>query len=290
MNSIAGLFGRVRSPQGLCVDCDDYEAGSMHFTATWQKWLVTQVEQRMPRVGRLVTVNTQFMHQKLIDWGVSEDKILYLPNGVDSERFSQTDAAKIDELRQSFGLTGRHVVAYIGSMSLPSHPVDLLLNAFSLILNWYPESKLLLVGGGGDYPAIVEMAAQMGLGSSVVFTGRVAPQDVPLLYQLADVTVDPVYDNDAARGRSPLKLFESWASSVPFVTSRVGDRTSLLGTSLAGMLTDDCTAEAYAKSIMDVLSSAKLAEALCTRGLIEVKQYTWEHLAARLERAYKNLL
>jgi glycosyltransferase involved in cell wall biosynthesis len=290
MNSIAGVVGRMRSPLGLCVDCDDYEAGSMHFTATWQKWLVTQFEQRMPRVGRLVTVNTQFMHQKLIDWGVSEDKILYLPNGVDSERFSQTDAAKIDELRQAFGLTGRRVVAYIGSMSLPSHAVDLLLNAFSLILNSYPESKLLLVGGGGDYPAIVEMAAQMGLGSSVVFTGRVAPQEVPSLYQLADVTVDPVYDNDAARGRSPLKLFESWASSVPFVTSRVGDRTSFLETSLAGMLTVDCTAEAYAKSIMDVLSSAQLAETLRTRGLIEVQQYTWEHLAAKLEQAYKNLL
>ena len=41
---------------------------------------------------------------------------------------------------------------------------------------------------------------------------------------------------------------------------------------------------------MDVLSSAQLAEALCTRGLIEVQQYTWEHLAARLEQAYKNLL
>ncbi|OGO65532.1 MAG: hypothetical protein A2030_01155 [Chloroflexi bacterium RBG_19FT_COMBO_50_10] len=56
------------------------------------------------------------------------------------------------------------------------------------------------------------------------------------------------------------------------------------------MLTDDCTAEAYAKSIMDVLSSAQLAETLRTRGLIEVQQYTWEHLAARLEQAYKNLL
>ena len=290
MNSVAGMLGGIRSGRGFCVDCDDFEAGSMHFSAGWQRWLISQFEQRVPRAGRLVTVNTDFMRQMLLSWGVAEDKMLYLPNGVDSERFMEPDPLKVEALRQSLGLAGKRVVAYLGSMSLPSHPVDLLLKAFVLVLRQMPEARLLLVGGGGDYPAIVEMAAQMGLGEAVIFTGRVAPQDVPAYYRLAEVAVDPVYDNEAARGRSPLKLFESWASGVPFVTSRVGDRTALLEASQTGILTEACTADAYAKEILEVLNSPALAEMLRSHGLTEVRQYTWENLAGRLEQAYQRLL
>jgi glycosyltransferase involved in cell wall biosynthesis len=290
MNSVAGLLGKLRRPQGLCVDCDDYEAGSMTFSSGWQKWLVTQFERRVPKMGQIVTVNTQFMRQKLVDWGVQKEKIVYLPNGVDRGRLSSYDPEKVAELRRSLGLEGKQVIAYLGSLSLPSHPVDLLLRAFSQINGQSNQIKLLIVGGGSDYPTLIGMAKNMGLENSVIFTGHVAPQEVPTYYRLADVTVDPVYDNDAARGRSPLKLFESWASGVPFVTSRVGDRTTILEASRAGKLTDDSTPEAYARAILDVLSQASLADELHQNGLSEVENYTWDRLAARLDQAYLGLL
>jgi glycosyltransferase involved in cell wall biosynthesis len=241
-------------------------------------------------MGQMVTVNTRFMRQKLVDWGVQEEKIVYLPNGVDRERLSWSDPDKVAELKRSLGLEGKQVIAYLGSLSLPSHPVDLLLRAFSLIINQSNQVKLLIVGGGSDYPILIEMVKNMGLENSVIFTGRVTPQEVPAYYQLADVTVDPVYDNDAARGRSPLKLFESWASGVPFVTSRVGDRTTILEASRAGKLTEDSTPEAYARAIADVLTRASLADELRRNGLNEVQNYTWDRLAVRLEHAYSALL
>lgn len=286
MNSVAGLFSRLSSSGSLCVDCDDYEAGSMHFSSDWQRKLVAFFERTVPKIGRLVTVNTHFMRQKLLDWGIESEKIVYLPNGVERERIGWNDPDRVNALRQTYGLSGRRVIAYIGSLSLASHAVDLLLKAFAQLRNETPGAALLIVGGGGDYPAIVEMAAQMGLGDSVVFTGRVAPEDVGAHYQLAEVTVDPVYDNDAARGRSPLKLFESWAGAIPFVTSRVGDRTSILESSRAGVLASDSTPEAYAQAILQVLSSKSYAEQLRRNGLIEVQQYTWDHLVDRLEQAY----
>lgn len=290
MNSIAGILGRLRSSVSLCVDCDDYEAGSMYFAAGWQKFIISGFERHVPKASKLVTVNTHFMHDTLLDWGVTKNKIVYLPNGVDIERYKHIDQIKVNEMRQSLGLAGKRVVAYLGSMSLPSHPVDLLLDAFTLILPHQSDTRLILVGGGGDYPALVEMVEKMGLSSSVVFTGRVSPRDVPLYYQLADVTVDPVYDNDASRGRSPLKLFESWASGVPFITSRVGDRITLLESSQSGILTDDCTTESYARAIISVLTTPQLADELRKNGEIEVQKYTWERLSGHLEEAYLQIL
>jgi glycosyltransferase involved in cell wall biosynthesis len=290
MNSIAGLLGSLHKGQSLCVDCDDYEAGSMQFSAAWQKWLVATFERCVPRLSRLVSVNTHYVYQKLLDWGVPEDRIVYLPNGVAREHISWGDEGKVEDLRTKFGLTGNPVVAYLGSLSLSSHPVDLLLKAFMQIKNELPDAKLLIVGGGEDFPILVKMAAQMGLGDSVIFTGRVAPQEVPAYYRLAHVSVDPVHDNEAARGRSPLKMFESWAAGVPFVTSRVGDRTYFLEASGAGKLAADSTPEAYARAIAEVLANPHLAEKLRENGLNEVQHFTWDHLTDRLEQAYIELL
>ena len=290
MNSVAGLLGSFRPATHLCVDCDDYEAGSMHFTGAWQRALITYFEKRVPKLARLVSVNTQFMRQKLCDWGIPPHKIIYLPNGVDRERFQPQNAERLELLRRELGLEGKQVVAYIGSLSLPSHPLELLLHAFTKVHEERPDTILLIVGGGADYQTLVEMAAKAGLGSSVVFTGRVAPQDVVLYYHLADVSVDPVYADDAARGRSPLKLFESWATGVPFITSRVGDRIDLLETSQAGVLTSASTPEAYAQAILSVLASVSLRQNLRARGLMEVQNFTWEHLVIELEQAYLRVL
>lgn len=287
MNSVAGVMAKLLSKCVLCVDCDDYEAGSMQFSSRWQRWLVRLFEHQIPKISKLVTVNTHFMREKLLDWGVEKNNVVYLPNGVDMDRFSQVDPDKVEQLRQSMGLEGGNVVAYIGSMSLPSHPVDLLLKAFLVVRLKNPATKLLLVGGGGGYPDLIEMANRMGLSNSVVFAGRVGPNEVPAYYNLADVTVDPVYDNEAARGRSPLKLFESWACGVPFVTSRVGDRTMLIETSGAGLLAENSTPEAYATAISEVLSSKTVAQTLRERGLNAVQQYKWDHLAKQLEQAYQ---
>ncbi len=63
----------------------------------------------------------------------------------------------------------------------------------------------------------------------VIFTGRVKPDEMNVYYRLADVSVDPVNDTLADRGRCPLKIFESWQMGVPVVTSDVGDRKILAG-------------------------------------------------------------
>ena len=130
----------------------------------------------------------------------------------------------------------KQVVLYSGSLSLSSHAIDLLLEAFVLVNQKFPDTALLLVGGGEDYLLLKEKAKQLGIEQATIFIGRVQSSEVPKYFALATVSVDPVYDNDAARGRSPLKLFESWACGVPFVTAPVGDRQYILGEPPAGIL------------------------------------------------------
>jgi glycosyltransferase involved in cell wall biosynthesis len=273
MNSIAGLLTRFLQNRTLYLDCDDYEAGSGNFQNKWQQKGVTFFEKQVPKRVTLVTTNTMFMKENLIQWGVLPERIVYLPNGVDRERFSPPAPAEVEILRKKLGLEKKKVIAYIGTLSLVSHPVDLLIEAFRIVKQTVPESALLLVGGGEDIEKLKRQASEIGIS--------------PQYYALADVSVDPVYDNPAARGRSPLKLFESWACGVPFVTADVGDRCSLLGDPPAGRLSKPGDPHHMANIIYQVLSNTVLAEELRSGGRSRIASYYWDRMAIELAAIYE---
>ena len=227
MNGFAGKWVAKKTHAKLIVDCDDYEKESNHYANALQRALVGFFETYFPRKAWKVTTNTFFMRDKLIEVGVRPEKIIYLSNGVDRDRFSNVDPNEVERLRQELDLSGKKVVLYIGSLNLSNHPVDMLLKAFVLVKEKIPESTLLIVGGGKDLDKLKNLAQDLQIAQFVIFTGRVQSELAPLYYSVADVSVDPADDSPASSGRAPLKIFESWAMGVPVVTSDVGDRKML---------------------------------------------------------------
>lgn len=283
MNGIAGIIARIMKRSPLIVDCDDYETGSSNFRQAWQREVVSFFERQIPRHSDAVLSNTYFMQDNLISWGVSPKKIHYIPNGVDAGRFRQPESGEILELRSKLGLEGYKIVSFIGSLSLVNHPVDILFDAFRLIKDEYDHIKLLIVGGGEDFQTLKQLAAEYQMDSEVIFTGRVPKEQVVLYYHVSDVTVDPVYDNDAERGRSPLKLFESWYCGTPFITGDVGDRRYLLENSQAGVLVKPGDAGALADALRSVLNHADFTNDTGTIIEDRVKGFQWSQLALKLQ-------
>jgi len=287
MNSLAGLIAKYLRGRQVYLDCDDSETDTGHFSSRWQKLGVEFFEQKMPFWVDFITTHTYFNRDRIVGNGVSPERVFYLSNGVDRTRFIHPASETLQELRNQLGLKGKKVVLFLGSLSRPSHPVDLLLEAFKQVSQIEPLARLLLVGGGEDYDYLVTQVQQMGLSDVVLLPGRVSPDQVALYYHLADVSVDPVRDDDAARGRSPLKLFESWACGVPFVSADVGDRRMLLGSPPAGLLAQPGNAESLAKVIHQILSDPGMAETFRQRGLERVKSYYWDQLARELNTIYQ---
>jgi len=278
MNSIAGLIGRSFHGSRIILDCDDYEAASNYFSSTWQQWIIKKFENTMPKLVDHITTNTYFNKERMMGLGVPAEKIDYVPNGIDKERFTNLDPLIEAQIRQSLNLEGKKVIAYIGSLSLANHPVDLLIHAFKLINEIEDETNLLIVGGGKDIDVLKALVKNHGIEKSVKFVGRVSSDLVPYYYKLAHVTVDPVYDNDSARGRCPLKMFESWAMSKPYVTSNVGDRCSLVGNDLMKLLSKPGDHESLAQKIILLLNDSELANDTIHAGNRKVVNYYWDYL------------
>ncbi len=282
MNSMAALMSNMILKSRLVLDIDDYEEASGRFSSPAQQRVVSWFERKMPSLVELVTTNTRFSQGRLISSGIPNDRIVYIPNGVDKSRFEHIAKSKTNPLIQSLGLRGKKIVAYIGSLSRPSHAVDLLLPALGIILESDPSVHLLLVGGGEAIPDLRAEANRMGINKHVLFTGWVSPEDIPEYYAIADVCIDPVMDDDAARGRSPLKLFESWASGTPFVTGDVGDRRELMGTPAASVLVEPGNSESLAQGVMQILTDTDTAKKFRNLGLLRADDYNWVHITEKL--------
>jgi glycosyltransferase involved in cell wall biosynthesis len=286
MNGIAGWIAHKLHVSQLWLDCDDYEAASGRFDRPYQQKVIAWFEKNLPRLAGRVTTNTRFMQDKLVSWGVSPQKITYLPNGIDPARFVAPSPHELEAMRSDLCLDDCQVVLYLGSLSFPSHPLPLLIEAFQRVVSQRPQARLVIVGGGEDYAALQKMVEERDLLPFVRLCGRVPADQVTCYYHLADVSVEPVYDDDAARGRCPLKLFESWVCGVPFVSADVGDRRELLGDPPAGLLARPGDPVSLADQILMLLTSTDFADEIRNRAMTRVKTYYWYRLATTLNQAY----
>ncbi len=231
INGIAAIWIRFVTGIPFDLDCDDYELGSNHFGtgigATSLRRVIGLFERLLPKLARKVTVNTQFMADKCVDWGVLPSAIQIVPNAVWDVPRRDWLKARRTELRSSLSIGNAYLIVYIGAMSTVAHSVDMLLKALKLVIQKFPDVQLYMVGTGPELPELKLLACQLGVADSVVWIGQVARERRWDYFAIADCTVDPVRDTPGARARSPLKIYESVAAGVPVVTANVGDRSRI---------------------------------------------------------------
>ena len=284
INGLAALMAHYLRRKPIFLDSDDYEAEFNHYSAPWQKRVVGTFEQFLPRVAQAVTTHTRFNVERNISYGVPADRVIYVPNGMDRERFAGITERAAQSLRAELGLGERKVIVYVGNLSLSNHPVDLLLDAFAQVHRQEKAAHLLLVGGGEDYDTVQNIVTERGLADSVRLAGRVAPEHVPLYFKLADVSVEPVHDDLTARARSPLKVFESMAVGTPVVAGDVGDRREILGE--AGVLVSPGNADALAKGLLTVLQNQAAKQHMVAAAMARRERYYWDVLVHDFEKMY----
>jgi glycosyltransferase involved in cell wall biosynthesis len=285
MNGVAALV-LLALGRRVYLDCDDYEAASNRFGAGWQRKVVAWFEDRLPSWVHGVTVNTSFLQARVRSLTPENQRVVLVPNAVSAERFRMPGAETIAALQRQHQLKGRPVAVYVGSMNLANHPVDLLLESFARVVEEVPQAVLMLVGGGVDLAALQNRVVELGIEQNTRFVGRVPPGDVPAYYAVADISVDPVLDDDVAQARSPLKLYESLAVGTPVVTGDVGDRRQALGnneTMLVAAGDADALGERLAALLQDSAARARL-EGWATD---HQEQFFWENQIDEFIRVYE---
>ena len=197
-----------------------------------------------------------------------------VPDGVrlpDDRRFSPTP------MRQPA------TVAYAGHL-YPWKGVEIVLRALARLA----DIRGLIIGGHPAEPdlgRLERMAADLGLGARVTFTGPVEPPGVAARLGEADVLVLPnTATSISARYTSPLKLFEYLAAGKPIVASDLPALREVLRDGETAVLVAPGDPAALGLGIRRVVSDRELATRLARGAFDAAAEYSWDRRAGRLER------
>lgn len=143
-------------------------------------------------------------------WLYKNWKFTILNNAIDIAKFGFNSAYR-EARRQEFGVEDAFLVGHIGHFSAPKNHFYLI-DIFEVFHKQLPDSRLLLVGDGPDFNAVVDKVHKLNLQDAVIFAGK--RSDVEQLYQAMDVFLMP------SRWEGlPLVLLEAQSSGLPVVAS-----------------------------------------------------------------------
>lgn len=214
------------------------------------------VERAMYRCcDRLVTVGEGY-RLRLKEKGVPEEKMSVVMNGTDLAVYSPRE--KNLELLRKWGLDGRFVVSYIGTVGMACG-LEVVLEAAEKIN--LPEVVFVIVGDGAHRENLEAEAKRRGL-ANVVFTGRQPKSSMPDWVASSDVNLVHLKKTDLFTTVMPSKIFESAGCKRPIIMGVDGFAKKLVMDAKAGLDMAPENAESLVSCVKQLASDPALCERL----------------------------
>ncbi|MFA5410564.1 MAG: glycosyltransferase family 4 protein [Candidatus Omnitrophota bacterium] len=198
---------------------------------------------------KVIAISGQVKEHLVKDFGVEEEKIKIIHNGIDIERYTKHDARYSIQKRKELGLSSAPVIGIIARLSDVKGHVYLL-EAMKSVLENMPQAQLLIVGKGRMQRELAGLSRQLGIKRSVFFIPPVL--DTAEILPVMDVFVMPSLKEGLG-----LALMEAMAQGLAVVGSRVGGIKSLIQDGKNGILVEPADVAGLSEAILRLLNDAK---------------------------------
>lgn len=233
---------------------------------------------QLKKAHRILAVSQSTKKDLTRLYRISENKIEVICPGVDGEfRPLEESHQDIAAARKKYGLPEKFIL-FFGTIE-PRKNVTGLIKAFEIFrANDTLKAisyKLVIAGTKGWLCGeIFESAKRSPLASDIIFTGFIAPEDKPALYNAADVFVYPSFFEGF--GFPPL---EAMACGTPVITSNRSSLPEVAGD--AALLVDPYRSDEMADAFLTLLQDKEAGAALVKRGLERAKRFSWDACAEK---------
>ena len=292
-SGLAGIYLRRFSRRTLVLDTDDWEGtGGWNdvnpYPVLWKRLFDWQ-ERWMPRQAGAVTVVSRTLQDQVIGFGVSSERVVYLPNGPDARLRQQPEVGEdqIEAVRARLGVDDAPLAMYLGNIPLGTD-LDLALDALPSIRDRMPGVRLVIAGVGEGLPGLQARARRLGIGDAVVFPGWIEPEQAHVYVASSDAIVNPYRDSLINRSKCAGKLILAMAMGRAVVTSRLGQNLEYIEDGHSGVLTEPGDAADLAQGLLSVLSDRERAAELGSNARHRVwEEFDWDARVGEVERAYQ---
>jgi glycosyltransferase involved in cell wall biosynthesis len=170
------------------------------------------------------------------------------------------------------------IVLFLGRITMQKGP-EYFLAAAKRVLEVMDNVRFVMAGSGDMIRRMIELAAEMGIGHKVLFTGFLRGNDVRRVFRMADLYVMPSVSEPF--GLTPL---EALANDVPVLISKQSGVAEVLTHALK---VDFWDVDEMANKIIAVLRHPPLHATLRDHGSIEVRRFSWADAAAGCVKVYE---
>jgi glycosyltransferase involved in cell wall biosynthesis len=159
----------------------------------------------------LVVVRSRRLENLARDvWRLPGERVAFVPNGVDTKRFIRLPR---DNLPCFTRRPGELIIGTVAQLR-PEKNIGRLLRAFAT-LDHSLNTRLMVVGDGIERGLLAQLAADLGIGDRVIFTGQLPPENVLSTFDIFALSSDTE--------QMPNALLEAMAAGCPIAAVDVGD-------------------------------------------------------------------
>jgi polysaccharide biosynthesis protein PelF len=256
------------------------QAGPGFFKELWARLFDRLSQLTYAHADRIVTIFEGNRQAQIRD-GADPAKTLVVPNGLNVEPLAA--------LPRVPAAAGEFRIGFVGRV-VPIKDVKTFIRALKIVKGALPGARAVIAGPGDEDPEYLEecktLAATLGVGAEVEFTGRV---DVKQIYPRIDVLVLTSISEGL-----PLVILEAAAAGVPVVATDVGACRELLDGRLpadralgpSGLVTGLADPGATAQAILSLARDAGLRDEMGRAARARVRAYYQE---SDLIRSYREI-
>ena len=237
--------------------------------------MIYDIERRgMHAAQKIIAVSYLTRNIIISRYGVLGEKVEVVYNGVEQNGDNRAAFSKI-------GISNdEKIVLFLGRITMQKGP-EYFLMAARKVLEEIENVKFVMAGTGDMMHRVIEMAAQMGIGHKVLFTGFLHGKDVQRVYQMADLYVMPSVSEPF--GIAPL---EALNYDVPVLISKQSGVAEVLTHVLK---VDFWDITEMANKIIAVLKYPPLQLTLREHGNFEVRRLRWSGAAQKCLKVYNEI-
>jgi glycogen(starch) synthase len=206
-------------------------------------------------------------------YGIDGAKVEVVYNGVEQNSKAALSDTHIDK--------NEKVVLFLGRITMQKGP-EYFLAAAKKVLGVMNNVKFVMAGSGDLMHRAIEIAAELGIGHKVLFTGFLRGDDVKKIYEMADLYVMPSVSEPF--GIAPL---EALGHDVPVIISKQSGVSEVLKHALK---VDFWDVNEIANKMIAVLRYPPLGITLRSHGNFEVRKLRWNDTATKCAKIYEETL
>jgi len=207
------------------------------------------------------------------------ERLVWMPNPVDTERFRPVSQAEQSRLRVEHNFPPNAlIIIYTGRLA-PEKSLHLLVEAFAAVQRQRTLAYLALVGDGPARAVLEEQARRLGCEDSARFVGSVEPAEVPRWLQMADV-----FALVSLSEGFPCALVEAMSVGLASVVSDIPANQQLVQPEKHGLLAPAGDSAATAAALLRLIDEHELRRRMGTEARRTVKErYAIEQVLGRYE-------